>query len=98
MKGGIARLPEGSVDKPESGAPCPTQDAQDTGMLDKPGVFTEDSVQKPQGEMRLTLQGDGVTPACAVVTLVEGTCLVNSLCLLGGCNNHTVERGQKKMF
>ena len=58
-------------------------------MLDKPGVFTEDSVQEPQGEMRLTLQGDGVTPACAVVTLVEGTCLVNSLCLLGGCNNHT---------
>lgn len=37
---------------------------------------------------QLTLQVDGLTGGHAIVTLVEATCLVGSLYLLGGSNYH----------
>lgn len=84
------------MDKGEAGKPsalCPTRNAQDTRRPDEAAVFTGKLPSEPEGELKLTFQGNGLTPACAVVTLVEATCLVNTLCLLGGCNNHSVERG-----
>lgn len=62
-------------------------------MLGKQVCPRADSHQEPEGEPRLTFQGNGLAPPGAVVALVEGTRLVNILYLLGGCNNHSVERG-----
>lgn len=47
-----------------------------------------------QGQRRLTLQGDGLTPAHAIVTLVEVACLIGSRYLLGGSNHQPGGKGE----